>query len=501
MYDHKRMMSRKDLIFPVLFLVSFLACQQPKATQDDSLTVLLWGAPLTQNPNQDYDSVTDSVLFNAFEPLIFLDKDLHLQPGLAVSWENPQPDVWRFHLRKDVRFHDGTPLTAEIVRQAFTHIKNAGYETSSFLRPVKEFVPVDNLTIDLVTETPYVLPIKLPFLYVFLKKEKSPFPFVGTGPYRVTSWEPEKHVMLEFYKSYWGGIPEFKSVEFISVPDSRKRWQMLTAGQADIIYSIASYMAKGPVENVQIFRRTGLAVYYLGFHLRKDSNNPFQDVRVRKAIALAINKPELVLKVLQGYGSVPTQPVSPIVFGYNPAIAAPQYDIRSAQQLMDEANYPTGFDSRFDFSESRVREALFVKNQLEQIGIRLELNAMPRSSVYELAEQGKSDFFLVGFDCSSGDAGEFYEFNLHTPDGTFGMGNYGGYSNPELDKICENHNQVLSDRERKKMLHRAAEIAMHDLPVIPVFMEDDLYALKDTLIFEPRAEGQIRIFDVKHKQD
>ncbi len=493
---------RKRILFPVLFLLSLMACERTgERPKDDSLTILLWDSPQTQNPNQDYDSVTDSVLFNAFEPLVSLDKDLHLQPGLAVSWENPKPDVWRFHLRKGVRFHDGTPLTAEIVRQSFVHIKNAGYETSNFLRPVKEFVPVDNLTIDLITETPYVLPIKLPFLYVFLKKETGPFPFLGTGPYRVTLWDPEKHIELKFYENYWGGTPEFKSVEFISVPDPRKRWQMLTAGQADIIYSIASYMAQGPVNNIQVIRRNGLAVYYLGFHMRKDEANPFQDLRVRKAMTLAINKTELVRKVLQGYGSVPTQPVAPIVFGYNPSIATPEYDIPSAQKLMEEANFANGFDSRFDFSESRVREAMFVKDQLQQIRIRLELNSLPRSSVYELAEQGKSDLFLVGWDCSSGDAGEFYEFNLHTPDGAYGMGNYGGYSNPELDRICEQHNQVLSDRERKKMLNRAAEIVMQDLPVIPVFMEDDLYALKDSLVFEPRAEGQIRIFDVKHKQD
>ncbi|MCI0416494.1 ABC transporter substrate-binding protein [bacterium] len=494
-------MFRKLIVFPVLFLFSFPACEQPTNTKDDSLTVLLWDAPQTQNPNQDYDSVTDSVLFNVFEPLVLLDKDLHLKPGLAVSWENPQPEVWRFHLRKGVHFHDGTPLTAEIVRQSFTHIKDAGYETSSFLRPVKDFVPVDNLTIDLITETSYVLPIKLPFLYVFVKKETGSFPFVGTGPYRVTVWEPPNDMQLQFYENYWGGMPEFKSVQFRSVPSAIKRWQMLAHGQADIIYSIASYMAQGPVERVQVFRRTGLAVYYLGFHLRKDESNPFQDLRVRKAIAFAINKPELVRKILQGYGSVPTQPVAPIVFGYHPDIAMPHYDLRSAQKLMEEANYANGFDSRFDFSESRVREAMFVKNQLEKIRIRLALNSMPRSSVYDLVEQGKSDLFLVGWDCSSGDAGEFYEFNLHTPDGTYGMGNYGRYSNPELDSICERHNQVLSDRERKKMLHRAAEIVIQDVPVIPVFMEDDLYALKDSLVFEPRAEGQIRIFDVKHKKD
>ena len=151
---------------------------------------------------------------------------------------------------------------------------------------------------------------------------------------------------------------------------------------------------------------------------------------------------------MHGNGSIPTQPVASFVFGYNPAIAAPHLDLERARALLAEAGYSDGFQVRLDINLSRMAVAERIREDLAKVRIDVEINGKGRNEVYELLEAGKSRFFMAGWDCSSGDASEFYEFNLHTPNSIFGLGNYGKYSNPEMDEICEKHYFIMDELER-----------------------------------------------------
>ena len=114
------------------------------------------------------------------------------------------------------------------------------------------------------------------------------------------------------------------------------------------------------------------------------------------------------------------------------------------------------------------------------------------------AMAGKSDLFLNGWDCSTGEASEFYEFCLHTPRGQYGKGNYGGYSNPEIDTIAETNAAILDQRARRRLLQRAAVIAMDDLPVLPLWVRDDVYGVRTELTFPLRADAAVRVADVRY---
>jgi peptide/nickel transport system substrate-binding protein len=118
--------------------------------------------------------------------------------------------------------------------------------------------------------------------------------------------------------------------------------------------------------------------------------------------------------------------------------------------------------------------------------------------VYRLAVAGKSDVFLIGWDCSTGEASEFYEFCLHTPGGQYGKGNYGGYSNPEVDAIAETNAAMLDQRTRRRLLQKAAVIVMEDLPVLPLWVRDDVYGVRSELTFPLRADAAVRVADVRY---
>jgi peptide/nickel transport system substrate-binding protein len=128
--------------------------------------------------------------------------------------------------------------------------------------------------------------------------------------------------------------------------------------------------------------------------------------------------------------------------------------------------------------------------------VHVELNVIDRRALYDAAKQGKSALFLVGWNFSSGEASEFYEFCLHTVTDRFGFSNYGAYSSPTIDRIAETNAAVLDQKERRTLLEQAATVAMEDLPVLPLYIEDDIYGARRGVSFEPRADGEIQLVDI-----
>jgi peptide/nickel transport system substrate-binding protein len=458
--------------------------------------VLLHDDVRTLNPNEEVEAVTDSVLSNVFEPLVTLDENLTPRTMLAESWEHPRPDQWRFRLRRGVRFHDGTLLTAALVRDILTATqKTAALEASQFLSQVREIVLVDTYTVDVITHEPRAILSDLPFLYIAKANDPGTFPpFAGTGPFRIKDWKPGQRVVLERNPDYWGPRSSIREALFLPVLDPVTRLEKLRVGEADIITRIPPEMA-GALPGVRLHRQPGLGVFYLGYDVRPDPDNPMRDVRVRKAFHLAIDRRRLVDEILKG-GSVSTQPVAPAVFGYNPDLPLPAFDPDRARELLAQAGYPRGFGLKLDYPLDQEATAQLVKESLEAIGVRLEMNGLHRDSVYDLVKAGGSRFFLVGWDCASGVASEFYAFCLHTPSSSYGIFNYGHYSNPTVDRIAETNAAILDQRKRQRVLQQAAAIVMDELPVLPLFVADDVYGTRADVVFEPRADGRILLLDI-----
>jgi len=480
----------------LVVLALVVACSE--APRADRLRILLRDDISSLDPNQEFESITDSVLFNVYEPLVTFDKDLHVQPLIAEFWENPLPEQWRLHLRKNVRFHDGTLLTAGLVKDLLLKLQaDKDLESSALLNNIQKIVAENDHTLSIHTRKSYSILTKLPFIYI-TKPARQAGTLAGTGPYKIDKWEKGKSIRLSRNEHYWQGRPQFETVEFLSVPDADQRFQMLMEKKADIIYSVPPEMTGRKLPGIQFVRRPGLGVMYLGFNLRLKKQNPFLDLRVRKAFHLAIDRQTIIDRALYGNGAIPTQPVAPAVFGYNPELPPPACDLQMARKLLAESGYGKGLRVRLDFHFTRLHVARIIKDQLARINVEIELNALQRNSVYEIAEAGMSELFLVGWDCSSGDATEFFEFCAHTPGKNYGTGNYGCYSNFIIDQIAESTSTMISELDRRKNLNKAATIIMEELPIIPLFVEDDIYAMREGISFEPRADNEIRVQDVTY---
>ncbi len=481
----------------VLLACALAACRKAAAPVADTLTIVLSNDVSSLDPNQEVESVTDSVLFNAYEPLVAFDHDLRAQPLIAESWQHLAPERWRFKLRANVRFHDGALLTADDVRESLLRLRDAPtLEAAHFGAVIADVVAVAPDTVEVVTREPRSLLTSLPFLYITRPAPAGTFPpFIGTGPYRIVERVPGHKVRLERVDTYWGGPAAYREVTFVPVREPDQRALRITQGLADIAYGIPHEQLLKPLPGVRLVRHAGLTVYYIGLDVGDRPDNPFRDQRVREAMHLAIDREALVRDSLHGAGAPAAQPVAPLVFGYEPAIKVPARDVARAKSLMAAAGFGSGFDVRIDLPRNRGTLGTLLRAQLAEVGIRLEPHNV--EDVYALAESGKSAMFVVGWDCSSGESSEFYEFVLHTRTKAFGQGNYGGWSNAEIDRIAERNGAELDTRKRQTMLREAATLSMRELPVIPLYVADDVYAVREGISLKLRADSEIRLVDLR----
>lgn len=471
------------------------ACAQPPRRLRDKVGILLPSDVRSLDPNAIVEQATDAVLVNVFEPLVGLDENLRPEPVLAESWEQASAERWRFRLRRGLRFHDGTPLTAGLAREALLAVqRDQRLEASQFLSFVREIAAPDDLTLDIVTSEPRAILASLPFVYVAKASPPGAFPpWQGTGPYRIRRWEPGVGVELESWVGHRGPQPAVREAVFGPAPQSGDSLASLSDGSADIVYNLDAERATAPPAGIRILRRPGLTVFYLAFDVRPRPGNPFHDLRVRRALHLALDREQLVQQAYKGMAAVASQPVAPLVFGFNPQLSAPRRDTQAARRLLAEAGYARGFGTRLDISSARLSLARLIRSQWHEVGVNLALNGLPAEEVDRVAAAGQSPIYFLGWDCSTGESSEAYEFLLHTPSERYGRGNYGGYSNPALDQIAETNAAILEPMQRRRALEQAAALVMADVPILPLVVSEAIYAVREGVRFRPRADNQVRL--------
>lgn len=481
-----------------------------KSAQRSTLTVLQSSDILTLDPNQKFEVVNDTVAMNIFDPLLRFDQHMTLQPALAVRWENPNDRTWRFHLRPGVKFHDGSLLRpADVVFTFHRLLQHPESEMFPFLAGLKDVRIFDASTVEFETEHPSPLLSRLSFVYILpqrlLEREGDEAFFKnprGTGPYRFKLWRRGERVELQAFPDYWGGRPPIGDVAFQAVDSAKERWRIAAAMNPAVLL-------EGPREGweehhndpkLRLIARPSLTVSYLGLNTTPRPGNPLADARVRKAMWRSLDLKEIVRVGAANHGFVATQYVPPDVIGYNPNLAAPLQDVDGARRLLAEAGYANGFeltlDDQADVASPTVKEII---RELGQAGIRVIRRSWPKEEFFDRIDKGLSDFHLTGWICSSGDSAELFESSLHTrePGGGLGRDNGTGYSNPELDRLIEQIIQTIDPTQRVELEKHAMAVAMEDLPYLPLFVQEDRYALTPEVIWEPRADGEIWLPDVR----
>jgi len=481
--------------------------------------------PRSLDPYFHSETPTNSMNSNIYDGLLGYDSELNVVPGLADKWETPDKLTWIFHLRKGVKFHDGTPFTAEDVKFSLERCKTwakSGFKST--VNKVKTVEVLDPYKVKITTPDPFgILPRKLAQVYIMCKAyvqkhgdDAQADKPNGTGPYKLKEWVKGDHLTLAANEGYFKGAPKIKEVILRPLTNDATRTAALLSGEVDVIddvpvLDVARIKADSKVEVVS---RPGLRLIYLQMDQDRakspkakgpDGKNPLLKVKVRKALYYGIDENAIVKHVMNGVAFPAGQFYPEAVFGYDKSIKRPAYDPNKAKQLLKEAGYPNGFEITIDSPNDRyvndAKIAQAVGSSLAKLGIKIKVNAIPKKTFFPMTDRRESSFFLIGWSCADGDASAFLDSIAHTYDKDKGFGRYnrGRYSNPKADKLIEAAGATVNQDERLKSMQEAQKIVLQDQAFIPLHFQMDLYAKSKKLDWKPRADHYFWYYDMQLK--
>jgi peptide/nickel transport system substrate-binding protein len=477
-----------------------LGCARP-APPSRPLRIAVHSDPLVLDPHLRNEALTYAVLRNFYEGLTAFDTDMRVGPALAASWENPNDLTWVFHLRPGVRFHDGRELTAADVVWSVERARSlpaSGF--GSYLVAVEGVRALDLHTVELTTRRPYAILLnKLAFVLVVPAGSppeiRQP---VGTGPYRLASYQPGARLELRSFDAYWDGAPAEKRVEILPIRDAGERVARLQNGDVDVVQEPGPENAARirATAGCRVLAQENLSVNYLLINARRP---PLADRRVRRAIHLALDRSALVRATLGGAGRPIGQMVSRSVFGYAPDLPPPARDLPAARRLLAEAGYPGGIDLDLELRSGRRAEEL--RHQLAEAGIRVRLVERPWSELYPRLQRHEVDFFLGAILAPSADASDLFDALVHSRDQALGYGdsNFGDYHNPALDALIHDSGSTLDMLARRAKLERCMHLLMDDLTFIPLSVPLALFGVRDDVEWVPRRDGFILARDIRRR--
>jgi len=502
------------------------------AAKDREVSIGLQAAITSIDPHYHNLSPNNSLLLNIYEPLINRDPDGKLVPALAVSWKALDDLTWEFKLRKGVKFHDGSPFTAEDVVATMKRIPNVPNSPSSmatFVKPIVETKVVDPYTIVFKTAAPHVLlPSDMASFYIIPKAVaetattadfNSGKAAIGTGPYKFAEYVPNQRVVMKANYGYWGGEEPWDKITWKILTNPAARVAALLSGDVQMIETVpTSDIAKLSADrNFRLADKVSNRVIYAHLHQWNDKpppgvtgkdgkpldKNPFRDPRVRKALSIAINRDAIAQRIMEGKAVPAGQLLADQFFGTSRKLKPPKYDPEGAKKLLAEAGYPNGFaltiygpNNRY-INDEKIAQA--IAQFYARAGIDAKVETMPSSVYFTKATQGEFGYMLLGWGTESNEQGSSLRSLLATQDLSKGMGvtNRAHYSNPALDKQIAEAMATMDDRKREAMIQQAAETAMNDTALIPIHFEVSTWATAKGYKYTPRTDQYTLARDLK----
>ncbi len=437
------------------------------------------------DPQHTNDNASYSIEKPMLEGLIGFNERMEQIPQLAEKWEaSPDARVYTFHLRKGVKFHDGTAFNAAAVKANFDRVRNPDNKLLRYTlyKIISQIGVLDDSTVRFTLSEPFGAmlatfahpagAISSPTAVEKYGKDYGTNP-VGTGPYKFAEWVPNDHITLVKNPDYWDKANEAKVDKIIikSVPEDGTRLAMLQKGEAQFINPVPYAMAE-VVQQDQKLRLVESESVYTNWVAINVQKLPFTDVRVRQALNYAIDKEAIIKALLRGHGKLADSPLAPRVWGYIPVKSYP-YDPIKAKALLAEGGYPNGLPNRVllrSVARTDAKEVMVaLQSQLKQVGVDVEVLALPvaalREQLVPLAEN-RGELDLSGFSPSTGDA-DWGLRPLLTKD-NWPPTNYtiGFYTNPKVEEAIKAGLQTADPARRKAAYAEAQRVIMDDCPWI-----------------------------------
>ena len=499
-----------------------------------TLTMGVRAGPESLDPHYTATGTHSEALKHVFDTLTHLGAQLQIEPGLAESWRVVDSTTWEFSLRRGVKFHDGSDMTAEDVASSIRRMQTLSgpNPTRIYVRRVQEVRIVDPHTIHIVTSGPSpTLPNDFIRLFVTsaratagLTAENSNEAFnsgratIGTGPYRYNSWTPREQLTVDRFEGYWGGRPAWARHVRREIPNDAARVAQLRTGQLDMIVRVPA--ADVPTlerdRALSIVKADTIYVFNLSFDFRENTpqvtakdgsrlaSNPYRDSRVREAIDLAIDRRALAEIAMEGMGTPQGQMVTPNIFGFNPELRMTTPNLQRARQLLAEAGYPNGFRMVLNFTVDRLPGDRGVGTALAQMlarsGIEVQAAGQPAAVIFPARSRGELSNIMAGWGTLTGEASYYYSSNAHTndPQKRLGAFNWHGYSNPEMDRLIEAAEFELDENKRKDLLQQTGALFNRERVALPLASVGSAWALRRdrASMTQGRADEETYAWDV-----
>lgn len=459
-----------------------------------------------------------------FWDLLIENKDNKLQPGLALSWKALDDKTWEFKLRRDVKWQDGKPFGAEDVIFSYQRARNVPGSVASYagyLRTIESMNAKDPYTLVIKTNIPNPdLPLNLASIHIVSKHvgEKSSTEdynsgraMVGTGPYKFISYTPGDRVMMARNDGYWGGKPAWQQVSYRYINNGPARTAALLSGDVDVIDKVSvSDLAKlKQSPNISVFPYAGLRVMLLQPSFKPGPNpyitdnagkpldkNPLLDVRVRRALSLAINRQAVVGRILQNTASVANQWMPKNTFGYNPEVKDIPFDPEQAKKLLAEAGFKDGFKLTIHAPNDRYPQgpetAQAVAQFWTRIGVKTQVEVVPWSVYSGRANKNEYAVSMLAWGNGTGEASYALVNVLATVDAKKGLGasNWGHYSNSAVDKALDESTAEFDVPKREAILRRSVKLVSDDVGVLPLYHYQNIWAARKGLKVAPMTSDR-----------
>jgi peptide/nickel transport system substrate-binding protein len=431
-------------------------------------------------------------------------------PHLAVSWTPSSPTTWDVELRKDVKFHNGDPFNAEVVKWNWERVINPEQKSQQKgnHEAIKGVEVVDQYKVKVITTSPYPVFVErlqnFQFISPKVAKEKGDSwlaeNLIGTGPYKFVEWKRDQYILTERNDEYWGPKAAYKQFKYVVIPEPTTQIAELLNGNIDVMRGV-------PTDQVDAINKSGRAktsskaILRVGF-IRLDAKgrtgpNPFQDVRVRHAANHAIDV-DGIIKSLQPGGDRTAAMVNPLHFGYDANIKPHEYDPEKAKKLLADAGHTNGFDVTWNMTNSNIMpnfKAVFESMQqyLGKVGIRVKFQMFDARAADERVRAGQH--------------GPMHEtswgsYSVFDADGILwdmlhSSSPFTYYENTELDKLLLEARSILEDDKRKTLYSKAQQIVRDEAPVIFGWGWHQLWGVNNAVNWQPDADEIDKFYTAK----
>lgn len=480
------------------------------------------------------ETTTLAHLGQVYEGLTTRDKDLKIIPALAESWETPEPTRWRFHLRKNVKFQNGDPFTADDVVFSADRVRDKGSNLTTRLPPDARVVKVDDYTVDFVLTSPNpILNSQWDTWYIMSKKwckehnVVAPTPASatspsfaslnanGTGAFIIESHQPGLKTVFKVNPKWWRK-PEhnLKEIVFTPISSDATRVAALLSGEVDVIepIPIQDIARVDSSLNAQVLRGPELRIIFLGMdqvrgellYSNVKGKNPFKDIRVREAFFKAIDVELIKTRVMRGLSTPSVLMIAPQLFTLSGDFTRPRFDPEGAKKLLTEAGYPDGFETTMDCPNDRyVNDAAIcqaVVGMLARIGVKINLLAQPKAQYFaKVLKSGgyQTSFYLLGWTPGTLDSHNvLYEIMgcLGDPKSSRGEYNLGGYCNKRLEEITDKVLLETDTAKRNLLIKDAFEITAKDYGYIPLHQQVLAWGVSKKVKLTQRADNQVLLY-------